>query len=281
MAAEFDRVFPFRGWDKDNKWQMVPLHGDCYLYLHDGAGLTVTCDKPTMVTVTEIRENAVPGFWDRLPSRHGDRIFKLHGESKTNAKIQAKNAGGAVIAQVEVDTKPKLTKKVTFYFIRDSATPPHRTTHPPAEAAQWVRIVNYIFQQCNIVIESPPPTAKTVAGDLGRVVMFTDGTTDAWATLVGLRDPGADHTVFQVWEYEQDGTMDHDDANGGTKAEDKITIIEDHASCIHAHTVAHELGHAFGLDHPTSAATGKNHIMWGADRTGQHMDKTEINTINP
>jgi hypothetical protein len=277
MAAQFDRVFPFRGWDKVAKWQMVPVDGDRYLYLLDGAGLTVTSDTPAIVTVTEVREAEVPRVWDRLPARAGCRIFKLHGVAKGNGKIQAKSGAGGVVTEVEVDTKPKLTKNVTFYFVRDSAG--HRTRRAQAEAAEWVKITNYIFQQCNIVVVSPPATVKRLGSNLGATVEWTDGTTDDWATLKGERDPGADHTVFQVWDYEQD-TDPGDGANGGTLASDKITIIEDNASAVHAHTVAHELGHAFGLDDLDGVAN-QHHIMWGAGRTGQHMDKSEVNTINP
>jgi hypothetical protein len=279
MAAEFDRVFPFRGWDKaaSPKWQMVPVDGDRYLYLHDGAGLTVASDTLATVTVTEVREVDVPRVWDRLPTRAGDRIFKLHGVVKGNARIQAKNGTGALITEVEVDTKPKLTKNVTFYFVRDSGG--HRTTPAQAEAAQWVKTVNYIYQQCNIVVVSPPATVKNIGSNLGATVEWSDGNTDDWATLRGERDAGADHTVFQVWDYEQD-TIAGDGANGGTIASDKISIIEDNASPVHDHTVAHELGHAFGLPDQSSAAT-RHHIMWSAGRTGQHMDKTEVNLINP
>jgi hypothetical protein len=259
---------------------MVPVSGDRYVYLHNGAGLTVTSDTLATVTVTEVNERQVPGTWDRLPARAGDRIFKLTGVAKGTAKIQAKNASGTLVTEIDVGAKNKLTKNVTFYFVHDSATPQHSTRRATAEAAQWVRLVNYIYQQCNIEIVSPPATAKPIAGDLGAVVMWTNGTTDAWATLKGQRDAGADHTVFQVWEYEQDATPNVDDANGGTIAADKMTIIEDNASPVHAHTVAHELGHAFGLPDLSSNAT-RHHIMWGAGRTGQHMDKSEINTINP
>jgi hypothetical protein len=81
MAAEFDRAFPFRGWDKDAtpKWQMVPISAtnNRYLYLHDGAGLTVTSNNTPVVTVTEIRRTDLPGTWDRLAPRAGDRFFKL------------------------------------------------------------------------------------------------------------------------------------------------------------------------------------------------------------
>lgn len=282
MAAAFDRAFPFRGWDSaaSPKWQMVPIDGDRFMYLHDGAGLTVTSSNTAVVTVTEITKGDIPAGSDKLAPRAGDRFFKFRGKSKGNAKIQAKNAGGTVVTEVEVDTKPELTKNVTFYFIKDSATPVHKTNKVPAEAAQWVLTVNYIYQQCNIKIVSPAGSWKTLSGDRGAAIEYTDGSTDDWAALRAMRDPGADVTVFHVWEYEQDGTPASDNANGGTVRTSKMSVVEDNAASVHAHTIAHELGHAFGLPDLSSNAT-RHHIMWGAGRTGQHMSKSEVNTINP
>ncbi len=282
MAAEFDRAFSFRGWDKaaSPKWQMVPIDGDRFLYLHDGAGLTVTSNNLPVVTVTEILAREIPASWDKRPAKAGDRFFKLHGVTKGNARIQAKNAGGALVTEVEVDTKPLITKNITFYFVKDSAVPAHSTRRAPAEAGEWIRVINYIYQQCNFKLVASPATRKTIPGNLGTAIEFSDGLTDDWATLRAHRDPGADATVFQVWEYEQDGTPATDNANGGTLANEKMSVVEDNASAIHPHTVGHELGHAFGLPDLSTNAT-RHHLMWGAGRTGQHMDKSEINTINP
>jgi hypothetical protein len=282
MAADFDRVFPFRGWDKDAtpKWQMVPVDGDRYLYLNDGKDLTVTSTDTSVVTVTEIKENQIPAQWDKRAPKAGARIFKLRGCSKGNARIQAKDSGGTLKTEVEVDTKPLLTKNVTFYFVKDSASPVHKSRRSPAESSEWVKTINYLYQQCKIKVVASPAAWKTFPGNLGTAIEWTDGATDDWATLRAQRDPGADVTVFQVWEYEQDGSPASDNANGGTLEGDKMSVVEDNASPVHAHTVAHELAHAFGLDDLSTPAT-QHHLMWGAGRTGQHMDKSEVNKINP
>src|SRR5690348_8167623 len=141
--ASFDRVFPMMGWDRvpTPKWQMVPVGGDRYVYLKDGAGLTVTALNPSVLTVTEVRDIDLPAWWGKIAAGAGDRIFKLHGSTKDNTRVQAKNASGVVKAELEVDTKNKLTKRVAFHFVSDSATPPHKTFRPPAEAAQWVKTI--------------------------------------------------------------------------------------------------------------------------------------------
>lgn len=243
MAANFDRVFPFRGWDKDAtpvKWQMVPVSAtdNRYLYLHDGAGLTVSSNNAA-VTVTEIRLADLPGDWDKRPALAGDRVFKLTGASKGTARIEAKNAARTLITEIEASTKNKLTKKVTFYFVRDTATPPHHTTRAPAEAAEWVRVLNYIFRQANIEIVSPAGTRLTFAGTLGNPLRWVDGTTDDWAKLRGVRDAGADHTFFQIWEYEQPSAP-NTTTGAGTLAVDKMTVCDNRTPAVHSHVIAHE-----------------------------------------
>ena len=278
--AVFDRVFPMMGWDTvpTPKWQMVPVGGDRYVYLHDGAGLTVTCTKPGAVEITEVKDIDLPAWYGKRAAQAGDRIFKLHGKIKDNVEIQAKS-GATLKARLEVDTKNKLTKRVAFHFVKDTAVPAHTTNRSPAEAAEWVKTINYIYQQCNVEIISKSSVVLPYPGNLGAAVEWTDGTTDGWSKLKAKRDLTADLNVFQVWEYEQDGTPGTDNANGGTIDTDKMSIVEDAASNVHAHTVAHELGHALGLDDIGSAAK-KHHLMYGASRTGQNLDKSEVNKMN-
>ena len=277
--ASFDRVFPMMGWDKKPapKWQMVPVNGDRYVYLHDGAGLSVSSLDPAILTVTEVKDADLPGWWGKIAPRSGDRIFKLHGAAKGSTRVQAKS-GAAVSVELEVDTKNKLTKRVAFHFVSDSAVPPHKTFRPPAEAAQWVKTINYIYQQCNVEIISKSAAGLTVPGDWGRAVTWSASPTSEWEKLKALGDGTADSNVFQVWEYEQDGTEGVDNANGGTVA--GMTIVEDNAATVHAHTVSHELAHFLGLDDVADPAK-KHHLMYGASRTGQHLDKSEVNLMNP
>lgn len=280
MATAFDRVFTMMGWDPvpTPKWQMIPVNEDRYLYLHDGAGLTVSCTKPAIVEITEVKDRDLPGWYGKRAPQAGDRIFKIRGKSQDNAELQAKS-GATVKARLEIDVLNKITKRVAFHFVKDTATPVHSTNRSPAEAAQWVKTINFIYQQCNVEIISKSAATLTYSGDLGAAVEWTNGTTDGWAKLKAKRDNTADLNVFQVWEYEQDGTPATDGANGGTIDTDKMSIVEDAASNVHAHTVAHELAHALGLD-DIGSASKKHHLMYGASRTGQNLDRGEVRKIH-
>src|SRR5262245_44826409 len=141
MAAEWHKVFNMMGFDKDAapKWQMVPVNGDRYMALRDGAGLIVTSTDVAKVTATEIKQSALPKVGQRMALHASDRIFKLHGVAKGNARIQAK-AGATLRVELEVDAKERKLVRITFNFVRDSAG--HHTTRVAASAAQWVRDVN-------------------------------------------------------------------------------------------------------------------------------------------
>lgn len=280
--TSFDAVFPMMGWDKlpEPQWQMVPVNGDRYVYLHSGAGQVVSSLHPEILTVTEVRDADLPWWRAKIAPQAGDRIFRLHGVAKGYARVRAMS-GATVSAVIEVDTKKTLRKRVAFNFLKDSAVPPHKTRRPPAEAAEWVRIINVIYQQCNVEIISESAKPLTVPGNWGRAVTWSPSPTSEAAKLTLLGDPIAHCNVFQVWEYEQDGTEAIDNANGATipGIGGKTIIVEDNAATPHAHTVAHELGHFLGLSDIKIPAK-KHHLMYGADRTGQHLDKSEVNTMN-
>src|SRR4051812_12515879 len=123
--ASFDEVFPMMGWDKlpTPQWQMVPVNGDRYVYLHHGGfGQVVSSLHPEILTVTEVTAANLPGWPGRIAPQTGDRVFRLHGVAKGYARVRAMS-GAAVTAVLEVDTKKKLTKRVAFHFLKDRAAP--------------------------------------------------------------------------------------------------------------------------------------------------------------
>jgi hypothetical protein len=217
MAAEFVKVFSMQGFDRQAtpRWQMVPVNGDCYVALRDGAGLTVASNAPAMLTASEIARRAIPSGDERQALQPNDRIFKLRGASKGNAKLQAKNGAGVTVVELEVDTKDRKTVRLTFNFVRDSAG--HHTHRPAASAAHWVSVMNYIYSgQANIepILRLTRRVAATV--NLGPQVMWTPGAGNEWNTVTALGDAGADMNFFLVWEYEQDATPTVDDTDAGT-----------------------------------------------------------------
>jgi hypothetical protein len=281
MAAEWHKVFNMKGFDKDAapRWQMVPVDGDRYMALRDGAGLTVTSTNTGIVTVTEINVHALPHDGERMPLHHGDRIFKLHGVAKGNVKIQAKQAA-VLRAELEVDTKDRKTVKLCFNFVHDSAG--HHTVRHTSSARQWVNDVNAIYNgQANVFVTLQGARKVAVASDLGPQVMWDATPTSEWNTVTALGDGVADLNVFLVWEYEQDATPTIDDTNAGTLGGN--TILEDNLTPGKRTfvTIGHEMGHHLGAADRNNALE-RNFLMFGSgDRIGVHLPKADVNTMNP
>jgi len=279
VAAEWHKVFNMRGFDRDAapRWQMVPVDGNRYVALRNGAGLTVTSTDPTVVTVTEITQAAIPNEDERMPLHASDRIFRLHGVKKGNARIQAKS-GATLDVELEVDTKDRKTVRVTFNFVRDSAG--HRTSRVAASAGQWVATMNYIYRgQANIRVVLCQTRTVSVASDLGTEVMWDASAGSEWNTVTALRDPGANLNYFLVWEYEQD-TDPATDTGAGTL--NGNCIFEDNAGTATVGvTMAHEMGHFLGRpDHDVAAR--RLELMYGRTNTrGIHLPKADVNGMNP
>lgn len=279
MAAEWHKVFNMRGFDKNAtpKWQMVPVDGNRYMALRNGAGLTVTSNDPTVVTVTEITHAQIPHLSERMPIQPADRIFKLHGVKTGNARIQAKN-GAVLDVELEVDVKSKKTVRVSFNFVQDSAG--HKTVRAPAASMHWIASMNYVYsEQANIHIKLSHNRTVSVPVDLGTEVMWDASPTSEWNTVTALGDAGADMNYFLVWEYEQDATPTIDDTDAGTLGGN--CIFEDNAGIHVGVTMAHELGHFLGRpDHYVVAR--RLELMYGiTDQRGVHLTKDDVNGMNP
>ena len=279
MAAEWLKVFNMRGFDKDAapRWQMVPVNGNRYMALRDGAGLTVTSNDPTVVTVTEIRQADIPAEDERMALHASDRIFRLHALKKGNARIQAKR-GAALATELEVDTKDRKRVRVTFNFVHDTSG--HGTRRVAASAGRWVSTMNYIYnRQANIQVVLRATRSVEVASNLGAEVTWDATAGSEWNTVTALGDAGADLNYFLVWEYEQPGVPGEADAgtlNGNCLFEDRIggndTGVE----------MAHEMGHFLGR-HDHYVVARRLELMYGffSGLHGVHLTKDDVNVMNP
>lgn len=278
--AEFNRCHKLQGLDTGAtpRWQMVPVGGYRWVALKDGAGLTVTSSNPAVVTVTEIRRADMPSV-EAVTLDPTDRIFRLHGASKGNAHIFARR-GTTTVTELEVDTKNKLTKRVSFHFVRDEAG--HATNRSDAAATEWANGMNYIYKfQANIEVLRRLVRWVTVPGDLGTSVDTTSYSTtsaaDEWNRVVAMTDPGADFNIFLVRRFELTDTAAEEDA----AQEGANCIFEDDAGWQIAETMAHELGHRLGLPDQYDNAR-KRELMYGyTDTRGIHLPKADVNRINP
>ncbi len=286
MAAEFRRVRRLQGFDKDQtpKWQMIPVGADRFVILRDGAALTLSAADPAIATVAEIKRADLPAGDLAEVIQATDRLFKIHALKWGITTIDAKNALGASVVKLEVDTKNKKTVRITFNFVKDNAG--HSTKRAPAAVAEWVKGINWIYErQVNVQIVKKTARWVTVPQNLGRVVRFSShlpgvpAAQHEWAAVTALGEATADMNFFFVWEYEQDNTPFTDQTDAGTLTNN--CIFEDKAGKQMGETLAHEIGHYLGRpDHYDAART--HHLMHGiTDARGIHIPKPDANGMNP
>jgi hypothetical protein len=262
---------------------MVPVGGERYVILRDGAGLTVTAQNPAVVRIAEVNLASLP-VDNRRPIRANDRIFKIEGLTWGVTNIQVKNGAGAVVKELEVDTKNKKTVNITFNFVRDNAG--HRTRRSTASVNRYVNAINYIYTaQTNIEIKLKLSRWVTVSQNLRRVVRFSShipgvpASQHEWAAVTAQGDAAADMNIFFVWEYEQDNSPFTDQTDAGTLSDN--CIYEDRAGRQTAETLAHEIGHYLGCNDHYIAAR-RRELMYGiTDARGIHIPKQDANTMNP
>lgn len=285
--AEFRKVYTVQGFDREAspRWQMIPMTESRYVVLRDGAGLTVTSANPAVATVKEIAQKDVPKGSFNEAFRTTDRFFQLDAAAWGITRIQTKNAAGAVLVELEVDTKNRKNVRVMFNFVRDNAG--HQTKRVPASAAQWVIDLNrFIFKaQANVEIVSHAPARwVTVPQNLGDVVRFSShlptvpAAQHEWDVVVAQGDAAADLNVFLVWEYEQDDTPYVDDTGAGTL--NSNTLLEDNLQGTLFRNLGHEIGHALGLPDHYDAAH-RHDLMYGYEDGGTNLPKAHANKINP
>jgi hypothetical protein len=271
--AEFVKVFDMQGFDRHRapQWQMVPWVGTRYVALRDGAGLAVTSMNPTIVTALEVPLSSVPTT-DRLPLQPNDRVFMLLGVSRGNTKVRATGGPGAV--DLEVGVKARKNVRISFNFVRDGAG--HKTKRVPAQAAEWVKTLNYVFEgQANTKIILAQSRWVNVAANLGRRITSNKAGVGEQAHLFPLGDSGADVNMFLVWDLDITGNADDEQAF----AQGSNIVFRDDAGRQIRETMSHELGHALGLP---DQYTRRREIMYGyTDDRGAHLGKTDVNLISP
>jgi len=283
--AEFRRIIPWQGFDKYSVpvWQMVPLNGPPrYVCLRDGAGLTVTSTDPAALKITEITSVQLPAG-DKDPIHAGDRFFKLEGKSWEIVTVSATTKAGLDVAQLEVDIKKRVDKKLAFNFVSDNAG--HHTVRAAASATQWTSGINWIYNgQTNIFFTKIAARPVTIGQDLGPVVRFAKGVAGVpiseheWDIVVAKGEPTADMNFFMVWEYEQSALTVIDGTDAGTLGGN--CIFEDHAGSQIVESMAHEVGHFLKCKDQYIAARSYE-LMYGiTDTRGAHIGKQHANIMN-
>jgi len=111
-----------------------------------------------------------------------------------------------------------------------------------------------------------------------------DNSLDAtFQTIAAAGDAAVDLNVFFVWEIQQVGSSGDLDAftsigSAGSGAPGTC-LFEDHAGAGQPISLAHEIGHHLGLDHPDHRRID---LMWPTTgERGFNLTKDDVNTVNP
>jgi hypothetical protein len=279
MPITFAPRSAYSGFDRSAapKWQMVPVGGERILTL-TGVG----------TLVPRIRNDAALEITQTVS--RGVVTLKLKGKAAGRAFVEwvpSAAFSGPVLASdtLEVSVKDLKELDTAFHYVDDGRR--QKTSRRIADLDRMIAATNHILTpQANVSVKRKSAAALPIAQNLGDVVRFSSHLTGApdnvpvaqheWDDVTAHADATADYNVFFVKEYEQDKTPYHDDAEAGTIASEKNTIMEDNISYPPAQTLAHEIIHLLGIgDHSTSLY----HLI-GTNRRGWLITRDQANIVN-
>lgn len=266
---------------EDPPWLLLRINAPKQIRLHDAADWTVSTHSQGTVSVAD----GAPG----MP----DRIITVTALGEGTSTIEARSPDGRRTIQLTTYTRPILVKTVAFYFASDEAG--HFTTRPMAEAAVILQRLSDIYSpQANITFRQVDLQQVTVPGNLGPHINLPSSGDSPGAEFAAIeaatvaqrvmgvravsRSLHARLRVHFVWSVHKAGSGG-DDVEGVSLVGGDTLVIEDKLSAQVSVVVAHEVGHALGLDHPGA------HSHWLMYPTtqglGTTIPKRHVDLLNP
>jgi hypothetical protein len=258
--AQFLPAFKRQGYDGGKlAWQTVPIvSGPRYVVLRNGAKFRVSSRDSSICKVTEIRQESLPSRSDGTRLQQDDRVFQLSGYNQGIGYIDADDGSGRVTLSVYT-TMPKLLR-VAFFFVRDSV--PHKTRRFPAEALDWMKQMNGIFiGQADVHLIFETARELEVPLNLGPRIDIKKKTPSEEAHIAswgafsevsrklaeGSQAFKPDVAIYLVWRLEV--TDEKGNEVGATIDRHTILVDDTVKNANTAAVMAHEVGHALGLEH--------------------------------
>lgn len=282
--VKFRPAFKLQGFDKYTtpRYQMVPIAKPRYVMLRDAAAATVSCANPALCDVQEVAAAMLPADEAAAQApQKGDRYFRLEGIQPGRTLLEA--TGLQETVQLDLSIKSRQPVRIAFLFVTDNKG--RSSKRPQSDVGPWVKKMQYVWgRQANLEIVPYGLRSITINSDLGDTIYFQQGGGwgNLWNIFTANIQPGAHLNVFLVHRVEEigrksdlDGMASYGTGPAGVAG---LCLFEDDAKDA-ALSMAHELGHHLGIDHPGHRSTD---LMWyyGADRT-MNLTAADIEIANP
>lgn len=253
-------------------WLMLPAMGggERVLRLQRGGGMIL---RSTASHVAALVDPVTNRTTDELVVPDDSEPIRFRGGVPGNARIIAIDVDGTARPLLEIDTLPKRTATVGFYYVRDLK---NKTERKVGEEADLLAVANRVFnRQSNVFFVQKRAEPLVVKEDWGDPVGYDALGGENLTKLRKLGDTSLRIRVFFLWNYNP-GTGDTDaevDDFGGV-----VVAFEDDAGKDQGLSLAHEFGHNLGLEH---RKTSKRLAMWPfTDQRAGRLERDQILVVN-
>ena len=276
LAAQFVRMEPRDDEDgfepiRSIPWLMLPaMGGERVLRFRRGGGMVL---RSTADHVAALVDPVTNRTTEELVVPDDSEPIRFRGGMPGNAKIIAIDVDGIARPLLEIDTLPKRTATVGFYYVRDKK---NKTDRKIGEEKALIAVANRVFnRQANVFFEQKKAESLFVNEDWGDPVGYDALGGVNLTKLRKLGDTTLRIRVFFLWNYNP-GTDDTDaevDDFGGV-----VVAFEDDAGKDQGLSMAHEFGHNLGLRH---RKTSKRLVMWPfTDQRAGRLERDQILSVN-
>ncbi len=276
VDLEFEETVSNNGFDDtvDPPWLVVPVNNPpnqntVKVNIEPSAAISqvyFTIDDTAKATVSPVQASSSP------------QTLTLTGVAKGHTVLRARvgSSSGPVCKTLNICVRDKKVVNVDFHFMQDNAS--HQTSRSTSEADSFISTLNTIWTpQANVVFQKGNVDSPTVITDLGTVIeWYPTNPANEWDDIVAFRN-GVAPDVFFVWEYEQDGTPATDNADAAQLNGD--ILFEDSAGTQVGETLAHEMGHHFGIN-PSDYTDHQEQLMHAyTDIRGQKITHAQVDQV--